>query len=258
LSRIMTYDYFRNLGLVFGLALTLGTTLLIYLGYADPVEAMGQALFVIILVFAVLYFQKGGAWAALAASVIYLGALWAIGPKTEAAYVWPAAILRITMYGFTGVAGGEICARVKTALDEISSTDLIDHDTGLFRKEYFFKVVGSNIEVFERYKSPFSLLVFSFNPADMEKLPRKARDTALLAIGREIKESIRPSDEASRPGEDSFAILLDLTVGQNTEAVIARVNTVLKRVLGDEAAISHKLLSTPDDLEEIRAYAHAR
>jgi GGDEF domain-containing protein len=254
----MSYTYFRNLALVFGLALTLGTTLLIYLGYADPVEAMGQALFVLVLVCAVVYFQKGGGWAALAASLVYLGALLAIGPKADAAYVWPAAILRITLYGFTGIAGGEICYRVKTTLDDISRTDLLDHDTGLFTKEYFFKLVGSNIEVFERYNSPFSVLVFNFKPSDLEKLPKTARETALLAIGRELKDSIRPSDEASRPAEDAFAVLLDLTAGQNADAVITRVNAVLKKVLGDEAEISHKLLSAPDDLEEIRTYAHAR
>jgi GGDEF domain-containing protein len=254
----MTYGYFRNLALVFGLALTLGTTLLIYLGYGDPVEAMGQALFVIILVFAVLYFQKGGGWAALAASVIYLGALLAIGPKTEAAYIWPAAILRITLYGFTGLAGGELCARVKTTLDEIAAADLLDHETGLFTKEHFFKLVGSNIEVFERYNSPFSLLVFNFKLPDLEKLPKAAKQTALMAIGSELKESIRPSDEASRPSADSFAVLLDQTAGKNADAVIARVNVVLKRVLGEDAEISHTLLSTPDDLEEIRTYAGAR
>lgn len=254
----MSYSYFRNLALVFGLALTLGTTLLIYLGYADPVEAMGQALFVIILVSAVLYFQKGGGWAALAASVIYLGALLTIGPKTDAAYVLPAAILRVTLYAFTGLAGGEICARVKNTLDEISDTDLLDHETGLFTKEHFFKLIGSSIELFERYNSPFSLLVFSFNPPDLEKLPKAARETALLAIGRELKDSIRPSDEASRPADDTFAVLLDLTAGHNADAVIARVNAVLRRVLGENAEISHKLLSTPDDLEEIRSYAGAR
>ncbi|MFA5867381.1 MAG: diguanylate cyclase [Actinomycetota bacterium] len=254
----MTYSYFRNLALVFGLGLTLGTTLLIYLGYADPVEAMGQALFVLVLVFAVLYFQKGGGWAALAASIIYLGALLTIGPKTEAAYVWPAAILRITLYGFTGLAGGELCARVKKTLDDISHADLLDHETGLFTKEYFFKLVGSNIEVFERYDSPFSLLIFNFSPADLAKLSKTARQAALTAIGDELKESIRPSDEASRTTEDSFAVLLDQTAGKNADAVIARVNKVLKRVLGDDAIISHKLLTTPDDLEEIRTYSGAR
>ncbi len=254
----MTYSYFRNLALVFGLALTLGTTLLIYLGYADPVEAMGQALFVIVLVFAILYFQKGGGWAALAASVIYLGALLIIGPKTAAAYVWPAAILRITLYGFTGLAGGEICARVKKTLDDISHTDLVDHETGLFTKDHFFKLVGSNIEVFERYDSPFSLLVFNFSPADLAKLPKAAKQTALLTIGGELKESIRPSDEASRPAEDAFVVLLDQTIGKNADAVIARVNKTLKQVLGDDAVISHKLLTTPDDLEEIRKYSGAR
>lgn len=254
----MTYSYFRNLALVFGLALTLGTTLLIYLGYADPVEAMGQALFVIILVFAVLYFQKGGGWAALAATTIYLGALFAIGPQNEPAYVWPAAILRITLYGFTGLAGGELCYRVKKTLDEISDTDLVDHDTGLFTKEYFFKLVGSNIEVFERYDSPFSLLLFTFDPLALSRLPGPAGRKALLTIGHEIKESIRPSDEASRTSDDTFAVILDQTAGENAQAVIDRITPLLKKIFGEEGKINHKLLTTPDDLEEIRKYSGAR
>lgn len=254
----MTYNYFRNLALVFGLSLTLGTTLLIYLGYADPVEAMGQALFVIVLVFAVTYFQKGGGIAAIIASAIYLIALFSIGHQSDAAYVWPAAILRITMYGFTGVAGGEICARVKKTLDEVHGADLIDHETGLFTPEYFFKIVASSIEIFERYGAPFSVLIFKFDAADLMKLPPDSKRTALLAIGREMKESIRPSDEASRPTEDSFAVILDQTSGENSDAVIARVEPMFKKVLGENAVITNELLSTPDDLEKIREYSGAR
>jgi GGDEF domain-containing protein len=254
----MTYNYFRNLALVFGLSLTLGTTLLIYLGYADPVEAMGQALFVIVLVFAATYFQKGGGIAAIIASVVYLAALFSIGHQNEAAYVWPAAILRITMYGFTGVAGGELCYRVKRTLDEVHGADLLDHETNLFTKEYFFKIVASSIEIFERYGAPFSVLIFRFNPADLAKLPAGTKKTALLAISHEMKESIRPSDEASRPTEDSFAVILDQTTGENSDAVTKRVESMFKKVLGEGAEISHELLSTPDDLEKIREYSGAR
>lgn len=254
----MTYNYFRNLALVFGLSLTLGTTLLIYLGFADPVEAMGQALFVIILVFAAVYFQKGGGIAALIASAVYLFALFSIGHQSEPAYVWPAAILRITMYGFTGVAGGELCARVKKTLEEVRGADLIDHETGLFTKDYFFKIVASSIEVFERYGAPFSVLVFKFNAADLAKLPVDSRKSALLAIGREVKESIRPSDEASRPTKDTLAVILDQTTGENSDAVIARVSAVLRKVLGKNSKISYELLTSPDDIEKIREYSGAR
>ncbi len=254
----MSYPYFRNLALIFGLALTLGTTLLIYLGYADPVEAMGQALFVLILVCAVLFFQKGGGWAAAAASVIYIAALMIIGPKGDSAFVLPAIILRVTLYGFTGVAGGEICARVKTTLENLERSDLVDHESGLFNKDYFFRLVGANVEMFERYQAPFSVLVFSFNQDDTKGLSHEQLKEALQLVGREVKETIRPSDEAGRPDATTLALILDQTTGEKAEAVISRVTAAFKRALGEKAKIDVQTWSTPDDLETIRTYAHAR
>jgi GGDEF domain-containing protein len=254
----MTYDHFRNLALVFGLALTLATTMLIYIIYGDPVEALGQALFVIILVFAVLYFQKGGGWAALAASVIYIAALATIGPKSGALNVLPAVILRVTMYGFTGVAGGEICARIKSTLEEMHGVDLIDHETGLFETDYFYRLAGASIEMFERYQSPFTLLIFNFDVEILKSMTRDVRAQALTTIGSEVKSAIRQSDEAGRPSVDSIAILLYNTDSKNSKAVVGRVTAACKQVFGDEAHIGTYIWSTPGDIEEIRAYAHAR
>ncbi len=254
----MTYKHFRNLALVFGLALTLATTLLIYLGYRDPVEAMGQALFVLILVFDVLYFQKGGGWAALAASLIYVTALLVIGPKTGSAYIWASVILRVTMYGFTGLAGGEICARVKVALEDMQASDLADRVTGLFNKEHFYRLAGASVEMFERYQSPFSLLIFAFNQNDIKKVGGDKKTQAMASIAREIKAAIRTSDEAGRPSDESIAILLYNTEAANADAVIKRVTTAFHQTLGKDAVLDVTLWSTPDDIKQIRAYAHAR
>lgn len=254
----MTYKHFRNLALVFGLALTLATTLLIYLGYRDPVEAMGQALFVLILVFDVLYFQKGGGWAALAASFIYVGALLTIGPKTGPAYIWASVILRVTMYGFTGLAGGEICARVKHALEDMQSTDLADRATGLYNREHFYRLAGASIEMFERYQSPFSLLIFAFNPDDIKSLSGDKRAEAMPKIGQAIKSATRTSDEAGRPSADSIAVLLYSTDASNADAVISRVTDAFRQTLGEDTVVDVTLWSTPNDIEKIREYAHAR
>lgn len=254
----MTYTHFRSLTLVFGLALTLATTMLIYIIYGDPVEALGQALFVLILVFAVLYFQKGGGWAALAASIIYIAALAAIGPKSGSINILPAVILRVTMYGFTGLAGGEICDKIKTTLEEMHGTDLVDHETGLFETDYFYRLTGASIEMFERYQSPFTLLIFNFDIEILKTMTRDKRKEALFTVGQEVKAAIRQSDEAGRPAVDSLAILLYNTDARNSKAVIARVTAAFHQALGDEVKIGTCIWSTPGDIEEIRAYAHAR
>lgn len=254
----MTYNHFRSLTLVFGLALTLATTMLIYIIYGDPVEAMGQALFVIILVFAVLYFQKGGGWAALAASAIYIAALAIIGPKSGSVNVLPAVILRVTMYGFTGLAGGEICYRIKGTLEEMHGIDLIDHETGLFETDYFYRLAGASIEMYERYQSPFTLLIFNFDIEILKALSRDKRKEALATVGQEVKAAIRQSDEAGRPSTDSIAILLYNTDAKNSKAVVARVTAAFHQAFGDEVMVGTYTWSTPGDIEEIRAYAHAR
>lgn len=254
----MTYSHFRSLTLVFGLALTLATTMLIYIIYGDPVEALGQALFVLILVFAVLYFQKGGGWAALAASAIYIAALATIGPKSGSINVLPAVILRVTMYGFTGLAGGEICHKVKTTLEEMHGIDLIDHETGLFETDYFYRLASASIEMFERYQSPFTLLIFNFDIEILKAMPRDTRKNALFTVGQEVRAAIRQSDEAGRPSTDSIAILLYNTDAKSSKAVTGRVTAAFRQVLGDDAKIGTYTWSTPGDIEEIRAYAHAR
>jgi GGDEF domain-containing protein len=238
--------------------MTLATTILVYIGYNDPVEAIGQALFVLVLVAAAVFFQKGGGWAALAASVIYICALLLIGPKSGSTYVAPAIILRITMYGFTGLGGGEICARMKQTLESIQEVDLVDHDTGLFNTEHFYRLAGNSLEAYERYHSPFSVILFHFDQDDFKKLDPTSRSQALWTVGREVKAAIRTSDESGRPSLNSIGIILFSTDAKNAKAVIKRVTEAFQRVFGKDAGISVDLWSTPDDIEKIRQYAHAR
>ena len=255
----MTYRSFRTLALIFGLSLTLATTLFTYLVYKSPVEAIGQALFVVILVCTVFYFRKGGAWSAAGVSAGYIALLFWLGPlQGEPIFVFAAVVLRVTMYLFTGFVGGTVCVRVRDALADLNEADLIDHESGLFNRDYFYRRVAASVEMFERYDEPFSLLVFEFDPADIQALPRLERKKALLAVGREIKLVIRPSDAAGRTSETSIAFMLFDATGKKTEAAGTRILTTFHQILGDEAKIVTNQWSTPADIEAIRQYAHAR
>jgi len=220
---------------------------------------MGQALFVVILVCTVFYFRKGGAWSAAAVSAGYIALLFWLGPPQGGpVYIVLAIILRLTMYMFTGYVGGIVCVRIRDALADLNEADLIDHESGLFNRDYFYRRVAASVEMFERYDEPFSLVVFEFDPADIQALPRLERKKALLAVGREIKSVIRPSDAAGRPSETSIAFMLFNATGKKTEAAGARILTAFHQILGDEAKIGFNQWSTPADIESIRQYSHAR
>lgn len=53
-----------------------------------------------------------------------------------------AIILRVMMYLLTGFVGGIVCQRVYDALAELNKADLIEHESRLFNRDYFYQRVG--------------------------------------------------------------------------------------------------------------------
>jgi GGDEF domain-containing protein len=143
--------------------------------------------------------------------------------------------------------------RIKSTLQSVGNPELLDRETNLYNDVYFSKVATASIDAFERYQSPFTLLIFNFDAKLLNKLKPGDKTEALSLIGSKVREAIRGSDKAGRPSADSIAILLYGTEGKHAKPVIGRVVTVFGKVL-PAAKIRITTWSTPDDIGLIRLY----
>lgn len=143
----------------------------------------------------------------------------------------------------------------KTAaeLNEIRDPALLDGETGLFDSRYFSELTSENIELFERYQAPFTLLIFNIDPKSLNRLRGESKNAVLGRIGSKVKEAIRTSDKAGRPADDAIGILLYNTAGNNAKPVVSRVSSVFNKVM-PEARVQVTTWAAPNDIELIRMY----
>lgn len=108
-------------------------------------------------------------------------------------------------------------------LKHLANTDAL---TGLFNVRYFRQQLHRNLEMFKRYRIPFSLLMI-----DLDKLKQlndtcghQAGDRALKHLASIMIEEKRETDTAVRYGGDEFFLLLPGTTTEEAERLAIRIN----------------------------------
>ncbi|MCP4021752.1 MAG: diguanylate cyclase [Desulfobacteraceae bacterium] len=100
--------------------------------------------------------------------------------------------------------------RMLKEMEQLAITDAL---TKLYNSRYFFSQIKAEIERFERYERPLSLLILDidFFKDYNDKWGHLEGDKVLMNIGIIIHECIRKMDTAYRYGGEEFAILLPET-----------------------------------------------
>ena len=117
---------------------------------------------------------------------------------------------------------------VKKGLETASITDPL---TKLYNRFYFEKEIQNNIEIYKRYKSPFSAFLF-----DIDNF-KKINDTYGHLIGDKvlkdvadiIQKNIRKTDMAFRYGGEEFFILFPLTNLNDALKIAKRIQEEIKQ-----------------------------
>ena len=112
-----------------------------------------------------------------------------------------------------------------------------DEVTGLYNRRYFNELLFAEFKRYERYKTPFSIVILEIKEKGRENFDQK-----LTFWGNFLKRFSRESDILARFGVHKFAVLLPDTTSNN-------VKTWEQRILShmtDAEAITHKI-SVPDE-----------
>jgi diguanylate cyclase (GGDEF)-like protein len=88
-----------------------------------------------------------------------------------------------------------------------------DQLTGLRNQYYYQDIIELEIKRAQRYKTPFSLLIFDIDNLDgiNNKYGRQAGDAILLEVARRIEKKARSSDIVYRYAGDEFIVILPNT-----------------------------------------------
>ena len=225
----MKYSRFELLALIVGLVSVSSAVLSTFHSGLLVEELIAQTLLMVVLVGAVHWGRKGGALAAVLAVLAYL-ALRAplLFRESFSTDVMGLVLIRALTYSVVGVAGGELCSRVRYLLASLETTSNIDEATRLFNERFIFDMLRSLVMEYERYRTPFSIVTLSLEAPSGARLG----PATLRAVGTQVRGDVRLVDDAARLGDGRFLLVLPHTGKAGARVAADRVSQGVKRVLG--------------------------
>jgi len=112
-----------------------------------------------------------------------------------------------------------------------------DEITGLYNRRYFNELLFNEFKRYERYKTPFSIVVLEIKEKDRESFDQK-----LTFWGNLLRRFSRESDILARFGVHKFAVLLPDTTSNDVETWEQRI---LSHMTDEEATVQR--ISIPDE-----------
>ncbi len=252
----MRYKTFEKLILIFGIGAILATIILSITGeriYRE--EIFAQLLLIPVLIGGVHYGRSGGLTTALAAIVIYSLLRAPVLFKVP----FPTLnliIARAIVYALIGIGGGEICSRIKYFFAKLENHTSIDAETSLYNARHFAQIINNYANQFDRYETPFSLLIIDLNPDALRLLNQKRGEKTLADISKFLKNQVRAVDEIGRIEENKFGIIFPHTEENGALVATTRLNNMVNNYLAKQTQekmdfIATLTLSYPKNKEEI-------
>ena len=248
----MDYARFERLAVGVGVVGIVGSATISLVTHVDPVELVAQLLLLAVLLAAVRWGSKGGAFAAYAAVTFYVAMrLLTIPPATTMLDLLGPLTVRTTVYLAVGIIGGEVCNRIRIVLAKAKDARAIDEDSAAYTPQFLSRRIRESAGRYERYGEDFSIVVFGVDSRGTD--PARKPDLVRAIVDR-IRSGLRLVDEVGRLPEDDYALLLPHTGGAGAQVVAERLRADLKERLAiGDASISVRVFTATDDLEAIRA-----
>jgi diguanylate cyclase (GGDEF)-like protein len=137
-------------------------------------------------------------------------------------YLWNTGI----RLGFFAVVA-YLLAALHEALEQERNLSRTDHLTGAANTRAFLETIQSEINRFERYQHPFTVVYIDLDnfKAVNDRYGHLAGDKALHSIVTEIRKRLRKSDMVGRLGGDEFGLFLPETGQDASQAVVKKIRT---------------------------------
>lgn len=253
----MEYRRFEWLTIGVGAATVLATVLMTLSPRPDLVELAAQVLILCVLVGAVHWGRKGGLIAAVAATVLYvllrIPSVAGVGVSSD---LLELIIVRAGTYGLIGVAGGELCGRIKYFFARLEDSLSIDEVARVYNQRFIGQLLRTSLSTHARYRVPFSVVSLTLAPGLTSELRPAKVGTLVRTVADTIRDDIRLVDEVGRLDDGTFLMLLPHTPKAGAEVAAARVRAGVRDVLGaKDASVVVTVLGAEEDLEPLTALA---
>lgn len=248
------YARFERLAMGVGVVAIVGNATISLVTHVDPVELVAQLLFLAVVLAAVRWGSKGGAFAAYGAVTLYVAMrLLTVPPAMTTLDLLGPLTARATAYLAVGILGGEVCNRIRIVLAKAKDARAIDESSSAYTPQFLSRRIVESAGRFERYGEDFSLVIICVDSRGTD--PSRKPDL-VRAVVDQIRSGLRLVDEVGRLPEDDYGLLLPHTGGAGAHVVAERLRADLKERLsiGDES-LTVRVLTAADDLEAIRALA---
>ncbi len=247
----MEYRGFQRTMAFFGALLILISTALVLVSTKNVQEVVGQLLFFIILIGALLYGKRGGIITAILASVIYTTLHFPTIISMGIAPVMPLILVRTAIYCVAGPLGGEIFSRIKQFMIEAGRSDFVDNDTKLFNGGYFGTLVDMEAKKFERYNTISSIVLLTVDNETIEMYLAEPKTPGIKYIADGVVGNVRLVDEVGIIDRNVFGVILPFTPREGAEVVAKRLQSIMTSRVGYDESVSYEIISLPADKERL-------
>lgn len=217
-------------------------------------ELVAEAMMLVVVAAAVHFGRKGGFYASLGASAIYvllnvpvMGAEQGLTSHTLL-----LVVLRISTFGLIGIVGGEACNRLRHILNRYANAATFDEWGRVFNQSYAHSALLRLLAASERYGQHFTLVVLTLAPAITANLgPQRVR-TLVRGVSAYLRGDVRMVDEIARLDDGRYLILLPNTPVEGGRVVARRLAEGVRELIGSqEASITTECFYSFDDATAI-------
>jgi GGDEF domain-containing protein len=252
------YSRFEWLTIGVGAAAVLGTIGFSLRPSPDWIEIVAQLLLLGVLVCAVHWGRKGGMTAALGATIGYVLLRIPYITADPSATVFEILIIRAATFGIIGIAGGEICSRIKYFFARLEDACSIDEHSHVFNQRFLAQLIETQVAETRRYSTEFCVCTIALSPLLTSEL-RPARARALVrAVADHIRNDVRLIDDVGRLDDGRFVLVLPHTPKSGGDVATARVRRGVRDVLGaKDESVTATVLGSAEDLDAIQSMVDA-
>lgn len=248
---------FDRLVLVLGGAAVLGgASFSLASGEPRALPIFGQLLLFGVLIAAVVLGRRGGTYAALAASVLYVALLLPSLPEGGLSRNALLAIaLRLLSFGVVGIVGAEVLTRVRYSLARPGGPAWIDEWSRLYNQYFLHKELERAAEKYERYGEACSVVVLSMSPSALSGFRPARQRTLIRDLANRIRSDVRAVDQVARLDDGRFVALLPHTGREGGLVVRDRLLTLARAEISPASdSVTAICLSLPDDAPEVLSF----
>jgi GGDEF domain-containing protein len=232
-----------------GGAAILATVVLSLQPTPDYIEIAAQCLLLGVLIGAVHWGRRGGAIAALVASVAYILLRVPVVIQTgNSSDILQLLLIRIATYGLVGILGGELCGRIKYFFANLNSDSSIDETSRVYNQRFISRLLRGNLSSYQRYGTPFSVVLIELAPSLTADLRASKSAQLVRAVANHVRNDVRLVDDVGRLEDGRFVLLLPQTPRAGAEVAAARVRVGVRDAIGakDESVTATAICAIED------------